>query len=106
MLVSQVLPAEEPAESAAKKRQCYRRYRSKERDECSTRTSVPGGWPGRKSDPSLKKLGRNLAVFLKKYCRTHRPDANDREHCKGERQCEEGTDRRKERRECRSCQGT
>ena len=35
--VRQVPPAEEPAESASKKRQCYRRHRAKERDECATR---------------------------------------------------------------------
>ena len=28
------------------------------------------------------QLGRNLAVFLKEYCRTHRLDATDRERCK------------------------
>ena len=37
MLVRQVQPAEEPAESAARKCQCYRRHRLKERDECATR---------------------------------------------------------------------
>ena len=37
MRIRQVPPTEEPAESVAKKRQCYRRHRSKERDECATR---------------------------------------------------------------------
>ena len=54
MLVRHVPPAEEPAESAAKKRQCYRRHRSKKRDDCATRTSVTGGWAGRNKDPGLK----------------------------------------------------
>ena len=43
-LVRQVLPAEEPAESAAEKRQCDKRQRSKKRDDCATRTSATGGW--------------------------------------------------------------
>ena len=41
--VRQVPPAEESAKSAAKKRQCYRRHRSKERDECATR-EPKGAW--------------------------------------------------------------
>ena len=45
-LVREVPPAEEPAESAAKKRQCERSHRSKERDECAIRATVAGGWPG------------------------------------------------------------
>ena len=44
---STVPPAEKPTESAAKKRQYDRTHRSKERDDCATRTSATGGWPGR-----------------------------------------------------------
>ena len=106
MLVRQVPPAEESAESASKKRQCDRRHRSKERDECATRTSVAGGWPGREYASSLKNSWAELWRFLKECCRTHCPDADDRERCKGERQCGEDTDRRKERRESCYCQGT
>ena len=105
-LVRQVPLAEEPAESAAKKRQCDRRHLSKEHDECATRTSVTGGWPGRDFDPSLKDRWGIHRWFLKECCRTHRPDANDRERCKGERQCGEDSDRRKEHRESCYCQGT
>ena len=105
VLVRQVPPAEEPAESAAKKRQCYRRHRSKERNECATRTSVTGGWPGREYDPSLKDSWAELWRFLKECCRIHRPDAKDRERSKGECQCREDADRRKERRESCYCQG-
>ena len=78
----------------------------KDRDECATRTSVTEGWPGREYDPSLKDSWGIHQRFLKEYRRTHRPDANDRERCKGERQCGGDTDRRKERRESRNCQGT
>ena len=105
MRVRQVPPAEEPAESAAKKRQCYRRHRSKERDECATSSHGRLAWKRIRSQ-SEGLMGRNLAVFSKEYCRTHRPNANDRERCKGERQCVEDTDRRKERRESRNCQET
>ena len=63
MLVRQVPLAEEPAESAAKKRQCYRRHRSKERDECATRTSVTRGWSGREYDPGLKGSWAELWRF-------------------------------------------
>ena len=45
-LVRQVPLVEEPAESSAKKRQCDRRHRSKEQDDCASRTSATGGWPG------------------------------------------------------------
>ena len=48
MRVRHVQPAEEPAKSAAGKRQCYRRHRSKERDECVTRK------PER--EPGLRKV--------------------------------------------------
>ena len=44
-LVLEVPPAEEPAESAAKKRQCERSHRSKEHDECAIRATAAGGWP-------------------------------------------------------------
>ena len=58
-LVRSVPPAEEPAESAAKNRQCDRSHRSKERDECATRASAKEGdsleWSRRLYDPSLKK---------------------------------------------------
>ena len=37
MRVRQVPPAEEPAGSAAKKRQCYKRHWLKDRDECATK---------------------------------------------------------------------
>ena len=60
MLVRSVPPAEEPAESATKKRQCYRRHWLKERDECATRTSITRGWPGREYDPSLKDSGAEI----------------------------------------------
>ena len=54
MRVRQVPPAEEPAESAARKRQCYRRPRSKERDECATREPerawITGGRRGGDAD--------------------------------------------------------
>ena len=95
----QVPPAEEPAESAVKKRQCDWSHRSKERDEGATRTSVTGGWPGRDCDLSLKNSRGIHQRFLKERCRAHHPDANDRERCKEERQCGEDTYRRKERRE-------
>ena len=39
-LARKVPPAEQPAESAAKKRQCESSHRSKERDECATRASA------------------------------------------------------------------
>ena len=42
-LVRQVPPAEEPAKSAAKKRQCDRSHRSKERYECATRALAEEG---------------------------------------------------------------
>ena len=54
VLTRQVSPAGELAESAAKKRQCDRSHRSKERDESAIRTSITEGWPGRDHDPSLK----------------------------------------------------
>ena len=44
-LVREVPSAEKPADSAAKKRQCERSHRSKERDECAIRATVAGGWP-------------------------------------------------------------
>ena len=65
-------------------RQCGRRHRSKERDNCATRKSVTGGWPGRDNDPSLKNSWGIHQWFLKECFRTYRPDANDRERCKGE----------------------
>ena len=39
-LERQVPPAEEPAESSAKNRQCDRSHRSKEGNECATRASA------------------------------------------------------------------
>ena len=39
-LVCEVPPGEEPTERAAKKRQCKKRHRSKERDECATKASA------------------------------------------------------------------
>ena len=44
-LVREVPPAEEPAESAAKKGQCEMSHRSKERDEYAIRAIAVGGWP-------------------------------------------------------------
>ena len=44
-LVRQVPPAEEPTESAVKKRQCERSHRSKERGECAIRATAAEGWP-------------------------------------------------------------
>ena len=44
-LVREVLPAEEPAESAVKKCQCKRIPRSKERDKCAIRATAARGWP-------------------------------------------------------------
>ena len=44
-LVREVLSAEEPAESAAKKYECKRSHRSKERNECAIRATATGGWP-------------------------------------------------------------
>ena len=44
-LVRDVPPAEAPAESAAKKRQCERSHRSKEREDCAIRATATGGWP-------------------------------------------------------------
>ena len=64
-----------------------------------------GRLAGRDYNPSLKNSWGIHQRFLKE-CRINRPDANDREHCKGERQCGEDTDRRKERRESCYCQGT
>ena len=52
--VRQVPPAEDPAESAARKRQCYRRHRSKERNKCATREPerawITGGRRGGDAD--------------------------------------------------------
>ena len=42
-LVREVPPAGESTESVAKKRQCERSHRSKERDECATRASAEEG---------------------------------------------------------------
>ena len=39
----EVPPAEEPAESAANKRQCERSYGPKKRDECATRAPAEEG---------------------------------------------------------------
>ena len=44
-LVRKVPSAEDPAESAAKKRQCERSHQPKERDECAIRATAAGGWP-------------------------------------------------------------
>ena len=91
-------------ESAAKKRQCGGSHRSKERDEYATRILATGGWPGRGYDLRLKNSWGYISVFFKE-CRIYRPDANHREHCKGERQCGEDIDWRKKRRESCYCQG-
>ena len=45
-LMRQVPPAEASVESAAKKRQCERIHRSKEREVCAIRAKATGGWPG------------------------------------------------------------
>ena len=66
-----------------KKRQCDRSHRSKERDECATKGRL--AWKRLRSQ-SEEQLGDISAIFLKECCRAHRPDANDRERCKGERQ--------------------
>ena len=97
-LIRQVSSAEEPTESAAKKRQCERSHRPKERDECATRASAEEGesleWnkSGFTTQPEEGQLGKTLAVL--KECRINRMEAKDREHCEGERQCGEDTDRR------------
>ena len=67
--VRQVPPAEEPIESASKKRQCDRSHRSKERDEGATRASAEEGesleWNNNDSttQPEEKQLGKKSAVF-------------------------------------------
>ena len=56
-LVRQISLAEEPTESAAKKRQCETSHRSKERDECAIRATAAEGRPEmdrRLYGPSLK----------------------------------------------------
>ena len=98
-LVPPVPPAEEPAESAAKKCQCDRSHRSKERDECATRASAKEGdsleWSRRLYDPSLRKDSwAELRAFLKEYCRAHPPDASDRECCRRAPVRREDTNRR------------
>ena len=68
-LVRQVPSAEEPAESAVKKRQCERNHRSKERDECTTRALAEEGespeWNKNDStiQPEEGQLGRTSVVF-------------------------------------------
>ena len=78
-LVRQVPPAEEPAESVAKKRQCDKSHRSKERDECATRTSVTEGWPGikRLQPQSEGQLSKTSGVFEGVLKSSHRSDASD-----------------------------
>ena len=73
-------------------------------------TSAPLGHQSREAelelrdyDPSLKDSAAEHWRFLEECCKTHRPDANDRERCKEERQCGGVTNRRKERRESRYC---
>ena len=85
-LVREVPPAEEPAESATKKRQCERSHRSKERDECATRASAEEGdsleWSRRLYDPSLKKDSwAEHRPFLKER-KYYRPGASDRGRCR------------------------
>ena len=53
MRARQVLPAEEPAESAAKKCRCYRRYRSKEG------ASQEPQLPGNLREPGLREIAVN-----------------------------------------------
>ena len=68
-LVREVPPAEQPAESAAKKRQCERSHRSKECDECATRAPAEEGEilqrnkNGSTTQPEEGQLGRTSAVF-------------------------------------------
>ena len=68
-LVRQLPPAEEPAESDAKKRQCEKSHRLKERDECATRASAEEGksleWNKNDStiQPEEGQLGRTSVIF-------------------------------------------
>ena len=56
-LVRQLPPTEEPAESAAKKREYERSHRSKERDACATKVSAKEG----------KSLERNRNDFTTQF---------------------------------------
>ena len=99
----QIPPAEEPTERATKKRQCDRSHRSKERDECATRTFSQGRLDWKQEalgSQSEEQLGDTSASAVELTAQTPAIESS-----KGERQCEEDTDWRKERRKSRYCQG-
>ena len=101
MQVRQVSTAEEPTESAAKKRQCERSHRSKERSECTIRATTTEGWPEveyKTLRPQSEEQLGNASAGLESAVEHHRPDANNRERCKGERQYGGDTDRRSDAR--------